>query len=80
MIRECVKQVSQRLGNTPAVTRACYIHPALIQTYLDGSLADALAGAARPEGPQGLEPEEAAVLRLLDGILDPRASRPQRSA
>lgn len=45
MVRECVKAVSQRLGNTPAVCRACYIHPAVIKAYEEGTLKPARAGA-----------------------------------
>lgn len=29
-----VKAVSRQLGNTPAVCRACYIHPAILDAYL----------------------------------------------
>jgi hypothetical protein len=41
------------------------VHPAVIEAYLDGSLAGTLkAGAAAPR-PGGLRPDEAAVLALL---------------
>ena len=33
-----VTQVAERLGNTVAVCRKCYIHPAVLQGYADGSL------------------------------------------
>jgi len=55
-IRECVKQVSKRLGNTPAVCRACYIHPAVIETFEKGGLS-----ALRP----GADPERR-LIRLLE--------------
>ena len=45
MVRECVKAVSRRLGNTPAVCRACYIHPAVIEAYEAGTLKPLRAGA-----------------------------------
>jgi len=32
-IRACIKAVSQRLGNTPAVCRACYVHPAVLDAF-----------------------------------------------
>jgi DNA topoisomerase I len=32
-----VKAVAQRLGNTPAVCRKCYIHPAVLEAYLSGT-------------------------------------------
>ena len=34
-----------RLGNTPAICRKCYIHPAVFEGYLDGSLAEGLKAA-----------------------------------
>jgi DNA topoisomerase I len=45
MIRECVKQVSMRLGNTPAVCRACYIHPAVFEAFEGGELKPLRKGA-----------------------------------
>jgi DNA topoisomerase-1 len=63
-----VRRVARDLGNTPAVCRKCYIHPAVIETYLEGGLAEAL-GARVDRGStdpgDGLRPEEAAVLALL---------------
>lgn len=47
-VRECVSQVARLLGNTAAVCRACYIHPAVIQAYEDGSLTMAPA-SSNPE-------------------------------
>lgn len=38
-IVQAVDAVSRRLGNTKAVCRRCYIHPAVFDAYLDGSLA-----------------------------------------
>jgi len=57
-----VEEVAERLGNTPAVCRKCYIHPHVIASYLDGSLAAALA-PVRGEG--DLHGAEGAVLALL---------------
>ena len=37
-ITACVKDVAARLGNTPAVCRACYIHPAVLEAYASGAL------------------------------------------
>lgn len=39
-----VEAVAKRLGNTVAVCRKCYIHPAVIDAYLDGSLLTTPAG------------------------------------
>ena len=37
-----VEAVSKMLGNTPAIWRKCYIHPAVFDGYLDSSLLQAL--------------------------------------
>jgi DNA topoisomerase-1 len=76
-----VEAVAQRLGNTTAVCRKCYIHPAVIDAYLDGSLAESLSRAAGRELRQSmgkLPSEQAAVLGLLQQKLL-RASRKPRS-
>ncbi len=41
---QAVQEVAERPGNTPAVCRNCYIHPAVLDAYLDGSLRDLLQG------------------------------------
>jgi DNA topoisomerase I len=64
-----ISGVAQRLGNTAAVCRKCYVHPAIIASYLDEALPSALAARrdVRPPRPvTGLRPDEAAVLRLLE--------------
>ena len=70
-----VEAVAQRLGNTKAVCRKCYIHPAIINAYMDGTLLEHLGKRAAKEidrrsrhGP--LPPEEAAVLKLLRRTLN----------
>jgi DNA topoisomerase-1 len=79
-IVRAIEQVAARLGNTPAVCRKCYVHPAVIEAYLDGELAEALRRGADDEYPQplaGLEPEVAAVLTLLQARLErePRSGK-----
>jgi DNA topoisomerase I len=71
-VASVVKTVSQQLGNTPAVCRSCYIHPAVLEAYFQSydrqPLADALGqhlGAAADAAPTALADDEAAVLRLL---------------
>jgi DNA topoisomerase-1 len=51
--------VSGLLGNTPAVCRASYIHPAVFDAYTEGRLADALP---EPED----EAFEAALIEFLE--------------
>ena len=67
-----IEAVAERLGNTPAVCRACYVHPDVIDAYLDGSMVDALTRRSprrRARRPCALPPEEAAVLGLLQARL-----------
>jgi DNA topoisomerase I len=37
-ILEAVENVAQRLGNTVAVCRKCYVHPAVFEAYMEGRL------------------------------------------
>ncbi|MDP9036327.1 MAG: DNA topoisomerase IB [Myxococcota bacterium] len=37
-IVQCIKTVAAHLGNTPAVCKRSYVHPAVLDAYLDGSL------------------------------------------
>jgi len=70
-----VESVAARLGNTPTICRKCYVHPAVIESYLDGTLASALRAPASAERTDGLRPEEAAVLALLVGRLRREAKK-----
>ena len=63
-----VEKVAKHLGNTPAVCRRCYIHPEILEGYLDGTLLAALAEKNRDylaEHLDGMSPEEAAVTAFL---------------
>ena len=64
-----IEHVAERLGNTPSVCRKCYVHPAILESYVDGSMLDALRVKAERElsGAHlaALKPEEAAVVGLL---------------
>ncbi|ALM85162.1 DNA topoisomerase IB [Bordetella sp. N] len=59
---EVVKEVARRLGNTPSVCRECYIHPLVLQTYLDGNLQ---AAGPAPASPRGLTADERRFLAFL---------------
>jgi DNA topoisomerase-1 len=66
-IVRAIERVAARLGNTPAVCRKCYVHPAILNSYLDGTLCRALHPDTKvePRASHGLRFEERAVLRLL---------------
>ena len=62
-----VESVAMRLGNTKAVCRKCYIHPAIFDAYLDGSMLETVAQRARraARSAHALSAGEVAVLGLL---------------
>jgi DNA topoisomerase-1 len=62
-----IESVAERLGNTPAICRKCYVHPAVLDSYLEGTMLDALQQRTKAEldNLDRLQPEEAAVLTLL---------------
>ncbi len=81
-IVDAIEEVAGQLGNTPAVCRACYVHPDVLESYLDGTLIDALSERARGagRGAHALRPEEAAVLGLLQARLARERRRRRASA
>ncbi|HEX3355483.1 MAG TPA: hypothetical protein VHS31_00780 [Tepidisphaeraceae bacterium] len=66
-IKSAIAEVAGRLGNTTAVCRKCYIHPAVITCYLDGTLKRRLS---RKNGRSHADlcAEDAAVLSLLENL------------
>ena len=76
-IVRAVEAVAARLGNTKVVCRKCYIHPAILDSYLDGSMLKTVAQRARRAARNGsLSGAEAAVL----GLLQRRLSREMKKA
>jgi DNA topoisomerase-1 len=64
-----IERVAATLGNTPAICRKCYIHPAVLDAHLTGALAPryaALVGRFAKRPKDGLSAEEAAVLSLIE--------------
>lgn len=58
-----IEEVARHLGNTPSVCRSCYIHPAVLDAYADGTLMTGLTTRRRV---RGLSRDEVAVLALLE--------------
>jgi DNA topoisomerase I len=84
-VLEAIESVARQLGNTRAVCRKCYVHPAVVDSYMDGSLIEILKGraeAAMQTSLRRLRPEEAAVLALLQQRLkrDAIAARRRKAA
>jgi DNA topoisomerase-1 len=72
-----VEQVAMKLGNTRAVCRKCYIHPAIFDAYLDGSMLETIAQRARKvsRAVDRLTEMERSVLSLLRRRLSPARRR-----
>ena len=71
-VRAAIESVASRLGNTPTICRKCYIHPQVLDCYLEGALLLQIKDAVEDELREdlaGLKPEEAAVLGLLQARL-----------
>ncbi|MFC0250474.1 DNA topoisomerase IB [Massilia consociata] len=67
-IVRAIESVSEKLGNTPSICRKCYVHPAVLDAYLDGTVLEALSERTERElldDLHALQPEEAAVLAML---------------
>lgn len=79
---QAIERVARQLGNTRAVCRKCYVHPAVLECYTDGTLREAMR---RPEArksrqrPAALDPHESAVLRLLQAWSRREDGRARRS-
>jgi DNA topoisomerase-1 len=54
-LAQAIEEVARQLGNTKAVCRKCYIHPAVIDAHADGTLARVMNGGS----------PEACVQRLI---------------
>jgi DNA topoisomerase-1 len=77
-----IRETADRLGNTPAVCRQAYVHPIVVEAYLDGRLGGALVRAAEDseEPPRGTTPtEERAVIALLQRQLGEDAARVRKA-
>jgi len=67
-IVRAIEIVARRLGNTPAICRKCYVHPAVIDSYLDGETLRVVRQRAEHQmrtSMTKLRPEEASVLTLV---------------
>ena len=77
-ITRAIERVAERLGNTKAVCRKCYIHPAVIDAYMDRSLVATLKQRTEAElraSLARLPAEEAAVLAPCSSEWSGRSAR-----
>jgi len=63
-IRDAIEIAAKKLGNTLAICRKCYVHPAVLEAYASGAM-HALAGKGNGELQALLDGEEAFTLELL---------------
>ena len=63
-IKTAICAVAELLGNTPAVCRKCYVHPVIVEAYLNRTLIAGLNGSKTLE-PPNLRGAERAVLKFL---------------
>jgi DNA topoisomerase-1 len=77
-IGRAVESVARRLGNTKTVCRKCYIHPAILDSYLDGTIVPAAKRrpARQTSGRATLSADEAAVVELIERATIARSSSP----
>jgi len=71
---EAIKSVAHQLGNTPAVCRKAYIHPAVVEAYQDAKLHELWLKACEGEVPAGLRKNESALLRFLTACAERKAA------
>jgi DNA topoisomerase I len=67
-VTRAVESVAARLGNTVAIARKSYVHPAVIEGYLDGSLLESWRRSLPERAPRTmarLRADEARLLRFL---------------
>ena len=67
-VKTAITAVAKILGNTPAVCRKCYVHPAVLETYLSGSMIEGLkrkTEEALAQNLPDLRSVEAAVMSFL---------------
>jgi DNA topoisomerase-1 len=79
-IRAAIERVAKRLGNTPTICRKCYIHPEVLEAYLDGAQLEGVSQEIDQalENPFDLSREEAALLGLLNRRLRKDIAGPSR--
>jgi len=75
-IKDAIRAVAKILGNTPAVCRKCYVHPAVLESYLDGNSIDGLKQKTEEalESAVDLRSGEVAILKFLQRRLAGKAA------
>jgi DNA topoisomerase I len=72
-IKTAITAVAKILGNTPTICRKCYVHPVVLESYLDGDMIEGLkqkTEEALSENLEELRAEEAAVMSFIQEKLE----------
>jgi len=64
-LKTAICAVARLLGNTPAVCRKCYVHPAILEAYLTRTQIAGLSQAIKTADNINLRAVERAVLKFL---------------
>jgi DNA topoisomerase-1 len=67
-VLRAIDRVAEQLNNTRAVCRKYYVHPAVFETYLAGTLLDHLQNGTKQSAGNDLDSRETAVVRLLKKV------------
>jgi DNA topoisomerase-1 len=71
LVLEAIRRTAEHLGNTPSVCRKSYIHPGLLDAYLDGEPMP----PEPPRGATGAAKHELSVLMFLERIIEAKSKR-----
>jgi DNA topoisomerase-1 len=64
-VLRAIDRVAEQLNNTRAVCRKYYVHPAVFETYLAGTMLEHLQAEGKESAKEELRADEMAVVRLL---------------
>jgi len=64
-VKIAIRAAAELLGNTPAICRKCYVHPAVIDVYLTKSRVLGLSEAVKKSRSSHLKATETALLKFL---------------
>jgi len=72
-ILEAIKSAAAKLGNKPSTCRNYYVHPAVLESYTDGRLFEAMRKVPQEADAFGLRREELCVVQLVTAYDSGRA-------
>jgi DNA topoisomerase-1 len=70
-----IEAVARLLGNTRAVCRKSYVHPGVVDSYIDGRMLKLFTPRSKRPRMAGLRPDEVAVLQILKYVSTKEGTR-----